>query len=739
MDLEDDGSIRVIVDDDPDDTVTTSPDGTIEVKLPDGGVSVKFGAAAVPEKADDPKKFYRNLADDIGDERLGQIAEELLEQIQADDNSRAQTLTNHANGLTLTGLQLEPPKSGVGDSASPSEGGMSVVTNPLMLDATLRSWANSSSELLPADGPCKIEDESDQETDAMDDLAEAYQRDMNYFLTTIASEYYPDTQHMLLWSTTFKGAGIKKVFVDPQLRRPSSQSVDLKDFIVSDTTKDLKSCQRLTHQITMRPSVLKRLQMRKYYRDIKMAPASAPQKNVVEQKIDDIQGTSPNNIDTRPEDMPFTLYETQCELNLPQYAPKEFGDREIALPFLVTIEKDSRTILALRRDWKPEDEDCTRKQMYVKYPYIPGPGFYGTGLLNVLGNSSAALTAAWRLCLDAGMAANFPGGVVAEMGGRQKTSTLRPSIFEFTPIQTNGKPIGDVLGQLPFHDLTPGLLGLIDKITEQCKAAGGAIEVPVKEGVKDIPVGTMLAYIEQAAQIMLAAHKGMHGAQSEELGLIADLFREEPESFWRMNKKRKGFWNEEKLFQALDAYNLVPKSDPNIPSHVHRILKATALIQLGEVPMFAGRLDPDEILRRVLRAMKEDPTGLQIKPAPQQPQPSPDMIKAQNDAKKADASMLKVQVDAAKVATEAQDRQAELAGEERVETLRLAQTSIAHAADNKKAAADTAHKAATHGLAVAQAVHDASMDHAEHALDVHQALNPPPMAPDVTGGGAEST
>src|SRR5262249_35133231 len=153
-------------------------------------------------------------------------------------------------------------------------------------------------------------------------------------------------------------------------------------------------------------------------------------------------------------------------------------------------EKDSRSILAIRRDWKPDDDECERKRMYVKYPYVPGPGFYGTGLLNIMGNSSAAMTAAWRLALDAGMYANMPGGMIDELATRQKSNTFRPAPGEFISVQANGKLVKDMFANFPYHDVTAGLLGLIDKITAQAKETGGAVEIPMKEGVKDIPVGT---------------------------------------------------------------------------------------------------------------------------------------------------------------------------------------------------------------------------------------------------------
>lgn len=703
MDLDEAGDIHVLIEGESDSPVRVTPTG-IEIDQPDGGVVVQLGPPQ-PEGAgaEDPQQFYRNLIDEINDPGL--LCDELLEQIEADDVSRRETLDIRSRGLALLGLKLEQPKAGVGDDSSSSDG-MSVVVNPLLLENCLRAWANAQAELLPADGPCKVEDFDPNEPNANEQLADDFERDMNFYLTEIATEYAPDTSHMLLWGVVFGGCGIKKVSISPTLRRPTSESVDIKDFIVSDTTKDLKACERLTHRIEMRPSVMKRLQMRGFYRDIELSLPTAPEPNAVDQKIAGIQGTQ-SNPQRRPEDQPYTLYETQCELNLPQFAPADFAKNNVPLPFLVTIEKDSRTILSIRRDWKPEDEDCRRRQMYVKYPYIPGPGFYGTGLLNVLGNSSAALTAAWREALDAGMYANFPGGIVAEVGGRQKSLTIRPAPGTFAPIQTNGKPLAEIIQQLPYKDVTPGLMALIDKITAQSERAGGAVEIPLKEGVKDIPVGTMLAYIEQASQMVAAAHKGMHRAQSEELTLIADLFREDPESFWRANPRYKTAWSQDRLFQALDICTLVPRSDPNVPSHVHRLMKAVALVQLLEVPNFAGLLDAGGILDRVLAVMKEDPKGIRAQPMPQQPQgPSPAEVTAAAKLQTAQTAQQKVQVDAAKVEGDNAARQQELQSEQDIATTHLAQSMVAHAKDQQNNAQE-------HALDVAKHIHQVTKDAAQ--------------------------
>ena len=538
--VEDDGSDARLV------------DGNLEIDQPDGGVVIQFNPQLQNPNAvkEEPSNFYRNLAEEIGESRLNAIAAELHEAIQADDASRSESLANRAKGIDLLGLQLEEPKAGDGQTQMD---GMSVVTNPLLLDAVLKDWANAQSEFLPADGPCKVEDFATSPEQSQDDLADAFERDMNFYLTSIDTSYGPETSHMLLWGRGFGGCGIKKVYTDPFKQRPTTREVDVKNFIVSDATKDLRSCARITEEIPMRQSVMKRMMMRGHYIDVALTPPT-PQPNPVDEKIGSIQGVS--NSKQRPEDQPYTLWETQCELDLDEFAPEEYRGKGIELPYLVTLDKDTMQILAIRRDWKPEDDECERKRMYVKYPYVPGPGFYGTGLLNILGNSTAAMTAAWRISLDSGMLATFPGFLVAKLAGRQNTSDLVVNPASGTPIDTNGMPIQDVVMNLPYRAAGQDMLALIQTITEQSKQAGASAEVPVGEGIQNVPVGTMLAHIETATKLMAATHKLGHMAQDEELSLIADLFRENPSAFWKGNKQAKGFWDEAKFIEALDTYTL---------------------------------------------------------------------------------------------------------------------------------------------------------------------------------------
>src|SRR5882672_3860354 len=472
--------ITVVIEDD-DNTTRVDPEtGTVEVDQPDGGVVVQLDAHR-PSEEDQQDPHFANLAEKMDGMDLGKIANELYDAIEADDRSRAGYLAILSRGLDILGTKLQEPKASIGDSASGIEG-MSSVTNPLLLDACLKGWANAQAELLPATGPVKVKDDGDEGAQE-DELADILERDMNHFFTVTASEYYPDTSHMLLWGVYFGGSGIKKIYRCPMKRRPTSESIRAQDFIVSDTTKDLKSCSRITHQIMMRPSVMKRMKFLKAYRDIQLTQPT-PVPTQLDTKVASQQGTQPQK--ERPEDEPHTVWETQCELDLDDYAPSKFKGKGIALPYLVTLDKDSREILALRRDWEEDDEECERKRMYVKYPYVPGPGFYGTGMLNILGNASAAMTAAWREALDAGMFANFPAGLIAKLAGRQNTSNLRAGPAEFVPIETNGLPISQVVMGMPYKDVTPGLMTLMDKIIGQAKEVGGTADIPTAEGIQNV-------------------------------------------------------------------------------------------------------------------------------------------------------------------------------------------------------------------------------------------------------------
>lgn len=687
---------------------------TITTSIPDGDVVVQLNAG-LGARPNAPADFYENLAEKIDPLRLSVIGNDLLDAIDTDNQSRQEWLNNTTMGMRLLGLEIEQSTgSDVGASSAPVEG-MSTVKSPLLLEACLRGWANAVGELLPAAGPVKIEDEkpvttspmghnggppmvdeaAKQRSEERDQLAEALMSDMNRYLTTIATEFYPDTSSMLLWSVHFSGCGIKKLYRCPMRRRPVSESVPLQDFIVSNATKDLRSCGRITHAIKMRPSVMKRMMHLGAYRDVPLTQPSSDT-NVVDQQIAEIQGVRDSNL--RPEDLPYNLYETQCELDLDEYAPADFKGSGIPLPYLVTLDKDSRQILSIRRDWYEEDPQAERKRMYVKYTYVPGPGFYGTGLLGILGNSSAAMTAAWREALDAGAFASFPGFLYAKLAGRQLTNEFRVGPGQGVGVELpNGGDISKAIMPLPYKDATPGLMKMIELITAQAQRLGNTAELPTGEGRADVPVGTIIAMIEQATKVMAATHKGLHTSMSDELMVLLQLFRENPEDFWRYNRKCATQWDEAKFLKALQDCYLVPVSDPNIPSHMHRVAKNVALGQLAESPTFGGMMDKREVLERMLRdGLQLNPEGLMVPPAP--PQASPEaqakLIETQAKVKKAEADMVKAVSTAQNAQADRQVKLQEIQGRVAVSQNQEDRAAIIHADDNRRQNIETAAKIA---------------------------------------------
>ena len=653
--------------------VSAGEDGGVEVDTDTGVVTRVLADGSVvvdlePESEGGDTEHNSNLADVLSEMELGRIADEVLEGIAADDASRAEWLSTRAAGMDLLGLRVEKPRT----SSAPLEG-MSVVRHPLLLEAVLLAQANARAELLPADGPVKTSVAVGQRTGEKDVLAEALQRDMNYYLTTRATEYYPDTDRLLLL-TVFGGSGFKKGYHCPLRRRPVIESIDAKDLIVSNTATDLQNAARVTHEISMRPSVLKRMVKAGAYRKIDLAQPVSKTPSVVDSKEAQIHGVA---LETqRPEDEEYTIYECYCELDLDEHAPEDFRGLGIPLPYRVVVEKDSRQILEIRRHWAEGDPDCLRKKVFVHYPYLRGFGFYGIGLLNILGNAASALTAAWREMLDAGMFANFPGFLIAKLATRQENNQLRVAPGSGVPVETNGRPIGEAVMGLPYKDITPGLLGLVDKITSAAQRVGGAAEIKVGEGRQEAPVGTTIALIEQATKIESAVHKNMFQAQSEEFQLLVDLFREDPESFWRGNKKPAAQWDRDIFEKAIDTYGITPRADPNTPSHIHRIMKAVALKQLqaGNPQQYNAR----EVDKRILRVIGWDDVDALFAPPQPDTYPTADPNKVLDAKVAAAGKMDDIKARVAIAAQRSDDAAKDRESEERLAVLDLAKTLAVH-------------------------------------------------------------
>lgn len=587
-------SAEIVIDTDDDENVRIDPKtGAIEITHEDGTIEIDMNPQPdAAERLD--SKFGDNLAEVLDSSTLGAIASQVIVGIQQDEMSRQNWLDDRARGMRLLGLKLKDPRSAIDTTAALE--GMSNVDHPLLLEAVLNFWANASGELLPAGGPVKMDDKL-RKTGASQKLAEQLEEDFNYYLTTVATEYYPDTSRALL-QTGFGGLIVKKVYNCPLRQRPVSEAIDAVNLIVSNASTDLRNSGRFTHVVTMRPSVLRRMQLAGAYRDVPITVPSGLVPNVVEQEIANIQGVA--IISQQTEDREHVIYECYTEIDIPGFEDERDGEKTgLPLPYRVVIDRDSHQVLEIRRNWREDDETKTAKVPFVVFVFVPGFGFYGIGLLHILGNTTTALTAAWRETLDAGMFANFPGFLYTKALGHQNSMEIRVPPGGGMGLETMGEDIRQSVMPLPYKDVSPAFVDFQGKIQEQGRALGGSAQVEVAEGRQDAPVGTTLAMLEQATKVEKATHKELWRSQAQELMLLKECFRENPGSFLRAIKQRgETDWDEQSFLQALNDASLVPQADPNTPSHMHRLMKAMGLIQLDKA--YPGVMDPVSVCERAV-------------------------------------------------------------------------------------------------------------------------------------------
>ena len=496
--------------------------------------------------------------------------------------------------------------------------------------------ANFVAEMLPATGPCKVKDDASPDPEhkpnpndpiekivaaqekVRDQVAEAFEKDMNHYLMSVDKTFYPDTDKMA-FVQGFCGNGFKKQYHHPLKRRPVSESIPPQDLIVSNNATDLYNALRVTHRTKMSAATLKRMQLNGTYRDVEI-PTPQPTVNTTDQKIADVEGV--DKTPQLPSDYEFTIYETLIDIDLKgfEHQDKDGEPSGLQVPYLVTMERDSKTVLAVKRNWKEEDEECQKIVRIVHFPLIPGLGFLAYGFYHLLGNTTRALTGITRLLLDAGQFATFPGFLIAKGGSKQVSTEIRVSPGSGKEIDTGGKPIGDVVMSLPYKEPSATLEAMREKLSDDGLRLGGAGQIPVGEGRVDVPVGTMLAAIEQTTKVMGAIHKRNHQAQSQEFINLKELFMEDPTALSRFAKTPARKWEVAEEFADKE---LVPASDPNVPSQIHRIMLAQALIQLASSPSGMQIYNQIAVHERALRVLGiSDPANLFKPPQPAQPDPN---------------------------------------------------------------------------------------------------------------------
>lgn len=656
----------------------------LRIEHADGSVSVSLDGKPIDGPgARERGGWFSNLVDDIDQGELNRIADDLLRGINDDLTSRQDWIEDRAQGVSLLGLKLEVPGLQGASDGAPVEG-MSKVRHPLLLEAVLRFQANARSELLPTDGPVKIRNDNNNANLQQDQLARALERDLNHYLTSVASEYYPDTDRMLLM-LGFGGTAFKKVYFCPLRNRPVSETVDADDLIVNNAATDLRNAKRITHRVYMKPSTVRRLQLLGVYRDVDLSQPKAANLDAVQRAQRAAQGIADTS--TNPDDRDREIYECYCELDVRGFEHRFKGkETGLEIPYRVTIDLSTREILSIVRNYEEDEAELPEARTnFVKYTFVPGFGFYDIGLLHILGNTTNAATAGWREMLDAGMYANFPGFLMADTGGRQNTNIFRVPPGGGALVKTGGMPINQAIMPLPYKEPGQALMNLISNMVETGQRVGGTAELAVGEGRADAPVGTTLALIDQATKILNSVHKRMHAAQAEEFKLLVRCFKENPESFWQRCNKPTIQWDEQTFLKAINDCDLVPQADPNTASQTQRMMKIMGLKQLQQAS--PSLYDPIAIDSAALQAMGwSNPQQFMVPPSALQQKDPPEVeyakAKLAIEKQKADADTMRAQADVQKTMGEAQGAEpdplkvAELQLREREMGLKQADTQL---------------------------------------------------------------
>jgi hypothetical protein len=540
------------------------PELEIEIEDPE---SVEIGIDGVPilrieEAEPSDKDFDANLAEYMSEDELQSLAGDLIGDFDEDVSSRKDWMQTYVDGIQLLGMKIE-------ERTEPWEGACGVY-HPLLSEALVRFQAETIMETFPAAGPVKTTIIG-KETQEKKDAAERVRDDMNYQLTDVMQEFRPEHERML-WGLGLSGNAFKKVYYDPSIGRQVSMFVPAEDLVVPYGATDLASSPRVTHIMRKTPNEVKKLQYAGFWRDIEL-PEPVDSFDDVEKKIAEKMGFRATTDDR------YKILEMQVDLDLPGYEDEEDGEKTgIALPYIVTVDKANSTVLAIRRNWRPEDEHHKKRSHFVHYGYIPGFGFYCFGLIHLIGAFAKSGTSILRQLVDAGSLANLPGGFKTR-GLRVKGDDTPISPGEFRDVDVPSGTIKDNLMTLPYKEPSMVLAGLMDKIIEEGRRFANAADLQVSDMSAQAPVGTTLAILERTLKVMSAVQARIHYSFKEELKLLRDIIRDyTPDTY--TYEPVEGSPRAKK--SDYDNIDVIPVSDPNAATMAQKITQYQAVLQLAQ-------------------------------------------------------------------------------------------------------------------------------------------------------------
>ena len=540
------------------------PDIEIEIEDPES-VSIGLGDIEIdiePSKEEDDD-FDANLAEFITDNELQELAGDLLSDFDDDIDARKDWMQTYVDGLELLGMKIE-------ERSEPWEGACGVY-HPLLSEALVKFQAETVMETFPAAGPVKTKIIG-KETPEKKDAAERVQDDMNYQLTEVMVEYRPEHERMA-WGLGLSGNAFKKVYFDPSLNRQVALFIPAEDVVVPYGASNLETANRMTHVMRKTKNELRRLMVAGFYKDIDL-PEPQNTLDDVEKKIAERMGFRATSDDR------YKLLEMQVYLDLPGYEDKDEKGKKtgIGLPYIVTIEKTSQEILAIKRNWHPDDETCQKRNHFVHYPYIPGFGFYAFGLIHLIGAFAKSGTSIIRQLVDAGTLSNLPGGLKTK-GMRVKGDDTPISPGEFRDVDVASGTIRDNILPLPYKEPSQVLLALMNQIVEEGRRFAGAADLKIADMSSNSPVGTTLAILERTLKVMSAVQARVHYAMKQELKLLKEIIADytpdeydyEPVEGSRRAKK-----------SDYDKVDVIPVSDPNAATMAQKVVQYQAVMQMAQ-------------------------------------------------------------------------------------------------------------------------------------------------------------
>ena len=572
-------------------------EATFELE-PDGGVIVDFSTTVEMEAEEPVKEWYGNLAEKLDDEELNQIAEDVYNNYDADKNSRSDWESMFERGFDLLGLKIQ-------ETSEPFEGACTAV-HPLLIESAVKFQSKASQELFPSAGPIKTQILG-KSTPERDMQANRVKNFMNYQLTEQMPEYFDEFERML-FHLPLIGSAFKKVYYDANLKRPVSEFVPIDQFYVSYYASNLSKADRYTHVIYRSPIDLAKDIRSGIYSDTELPEASSPEPTSFASKMDTILGLSPA-MDTDPQ---YVLLEQHCFLEIEEPNSEE----GIALPYIVTIEEQSRKVLCIRRNYKLEDKNKERISHFVHYRFVPGFGFYGFGLMHFLGNLTMSATAAMRSLVDAGQFANLPGGFKAK-GVRMVGDNDPISPGEFKEVESTGMDLAKAIVPLPYKEPSSTLFQMLGFVTAAGQKFADSTEQLVSEASSYGPVGTTMALLEASSKLFSAIHKRLHKSQRDEFRILARIDYDYLPSEYPYDVP----YESRNIFKSdFDGrVDVIPVSDPNIPSNAHRLMIAQMAMQMAQQSP-PGMFNLEALNRTILNAANM-PNMEEILPPKQKPKP----------------------------------------------------------------------------------------------------------------------